>query len=307
MVRWSWLSLPAFALALAGCSSAASAPAQAAARPGDGSVRERLKAQAPDAEPEAREVSPAEAERDTSGFDFGRGPVKSRQPRADSKALDVAPVAGQGIRITWEALTVEREQIANPRRGRKQVRGAAADQKIVLVSQDHPTAVGREQGKARKQDQDGGQFAVLPTEEMTLLVRGLRQSGFYRVARPTGALAAQFDDESARGRVTIEVQGESMTVLSMRGQGASPATKDIPRVYSEAKQAVAALRNATPTLNVLTAGKEPNMAPGTVRRRGQGRILTAEEAASILGEEAPAAADGKAAPAAPADDGWLGR
>jgi hypothetical protein len=133
---------------------------------------------------------------------------------------------------------------------------------------------------------------------MRLLVRGLREGGFYRVARPTGALETQFDDGNARGRVTIDVDGESRTVLSMRGQGTSEATRDIPRVYSEAKRAVAAMRNQTPTLNVLTAGGQqvPTVAP---RKRGERRVLTPEEAAKILGEDAPAK------PAA-ADD-WLGR
>jgi hypothetical protein len=299
------LVLPTLVWTLAGCASSAAPAAPGDAAPGVGSVRGRMKPAAGAAETEAAEVNLAEAERDPSGFDFGRGPVAKRRPReaADARPADPAEAASRGIRVTWEALAVEREQIENPHFGRRPMRGVAPNLRIVLVSQDHPDAIGREQGRARTKDRDGGQMAVLATNDMQLLVRGLREAGFYRVARPTGALSSQFDDESARGRVTVEVNGESVTVLSMRGQGTNPVTKDVPRVYSEAKQAVAALRNATPTLNVLTAGKEPMQGPRPVRR-GQARVLTPEEAARILGEDAPAP-DGK--PVTPSDDSWLGR
>ena len=66
-----------------------------------------------------------------------------------------------------------------------------------------------------------------------------------------------FDDETARGRVTVEVNGESRTLLSMRGQGLQESTKQIPALYSEAKRAVIGLRNQTPTLTVMGASRDP--------------------------------------------------
>lgn len=306
------LALPLLVLC-AGCASTggdgAATPSGDAPSAGSLKARERQRIDAQrDAESRARAAAARDVEE--RGFDFGRGPV-ARKPRATAEeaGADVALPADRGVRITWEALAVERDQVENPRFGRRPLRGAAPDLKIVLVSDTHPAAGGREGGRAATRDKDGSQVAILPEKDLRLLVRGLREAGFYGVSRPTGSLEPQFSDEAARGRVTIEVDGESQTVLSMRGQGASSATRDVPRVYSESKQAVATMRNQSPTLNVLTAGgnRLPTVAP---RRRGERRVLTAEEAAEILGE-APAAAAPTAPGApprpapAPADD-WLG-
>jgi hypothetical protein len=295
------------ALGSAACTSAAPAKEKesAEALPA-GSVRarerERIQAQqeAEDRRRSTAAAAAAEDDRAGGGFDFGRGPIRRKRtaPAADPVERASTPVAGRGIRIVWEALAVEREQVENPRFGRKPLRGVTPDLKIVLVSQNHPSAAGREQGRAATREKDGAQVAVLKEADLQVLVRGLREAGFYRVAKPTGAVEPQFEDESARGRVTIDVNGESQTLLSMRGQGTSNATKDIPRIYSEAKQAVAALRNQTPTLNVLTAGGQqvPTVVP---RKRGERRVLTPEEAAKILDEEPPAKP--------PAEGDWLPR
>ena len=77
-----------------------------------------------------------------------------------------------------------------------------------------------------------------------------RERGFYKYAKPTDYQTGQFDNERARGRVTVEQGAQSMTVLSMRGQGLSEATKGIPALYSESKRAIMYLRNSTTTLNV---------------------------------------------------------
>jgi hypothetical protein len=84
----------------------------------------------------------------------------------------------------------------------------------------------------------------------------------------------------------------------MRGQGQQAATRDVPRIYSQAKQAVAAVRNSTPTLQVSTTGREPvRVAPR--RSASENRVLTEEEAAEVLGTDAPPK---------PPDDTWgLGR
>jgi hypothetical protein len=211
---------------------------------------------------------------------------------------DLAEVSDVGVRITWEALTVERELAENPRLGRRPQQGVALDLKTVLVSEDHPAARGRKKGKASTREKDGSQVAIVGAEEMRMLVKGLREAGFYKVSRPTHAVSALFQDAEARGRVTIEVEGRTATVLSMRGQGQQAATRDVPRIYSQAKQAVAAVRNSVPTLQVTTTGREPLR---TAPRRGaaENRTLTEEEASEILGGDAPAK---------PVDDTWgLGR
>lgn len=318
----AWVGLP-------GCSTpgAAGAAKEPAAEASEGGSA-RAKALAAAKVRAAREAAEAREPGERGSFDFGNGPIaRSRRRAAESaESAETAgtedagpadarvrrrdeppdlsdpspvPAALRGIRITWEALAVEREQVENPRFGRRPLKGAAPELKTVLVSQSHPAAQDRQKGRAAAREGDGTQVAVLPDEDLQVLVRGLRQSGFFAVARPTGGLAPQFEDREARGRVTVEVDGQSLTVLSMRGQGGASGTKDIPRVYSEAKQAIALVRNNTPTLNVSTAGGtngRPTMRP---RKRGASRVLTDEEAAKALGGELP---PGKA------DDDWgLGR
>ena len=217
-------------------------------------------------------------------------------PEERRRLSSLAPgaVASHGIRITWEALAVERDLVANPRLGRKPQQGVLPDSKIVLVSDDHPAAIGRQKGRASTREKDGSQVAVLGALDLQLLVKGLREAGFYKVARPTDGVQPHFDDSEARGRVTIEVDGVSRTLLSLRGQGTQEATRNIPRIYSQAKQAVAMVRNQTPALSVVTTGGQP-IKPRPRLGTGRSRTLTPEEAAEVLGEEAPPK---------PVDDDW---
>ena len=220
--------------------------------------------------------------------------MASEAPADEAPAESDGPSA-TGIRVIWEALTIERDHLENPRVGIRRASALAADQKIVLVSQSHPSARARQGGKAASRDKDGAKLAVLSDSDMQLFVRGLTQIGFDSVAQSTDLVAPQFDSDGARGRVTVESKGTSRTVLFLRGQGTQDATKDIPRIYSEAKQAVAALRNRTPTLSVSTAGSEPVrpvLKPHA--RHGTSRVLTEEEAAAALGGEMPVAPEPEA-------------
>jgi len=231
---------------------------------------------------------------------IGARPAASRpgeltsEERRRLSSLAPGAVASHGIRITWEALAVERDLVANPRLGRKPQQGVLPDSKIVLVSDDHPAAIGRQKGRASTREQDGSQVAVLGAVDLQLLVKGLREAGFYKVARPTDGVQPHFDDSEARGRVTIEVDGVSRTLLSLRGQGTQESTRDVPRIYSQAKQAVAMVRNQTPALSVVTTGGQP-IKPRARLGTGRSRTLTPEEAAEVLGEEAPPK---------PVDDDW---
>jgi hypothetical protein len=251
----------------------------------------------PAATPDDLAPEAAASRREPHALDAGESALDGADRRALA-ALDPTAVAAHGVRITWEALAVERDLILNPRLGRRPQQGVLPDSKIVLVSDDHPAARGKKRGCAAVREKDGSQVAVLAADDLRAIVKGLREAGFYEVAKPTDAIAPYFASEEARGRVTLEVDGTSRTLLSLRGQGSQAQTRDVPRIYSNAKQAVAAVRNQTPTLSVVTTGGQPGK-PRPRLSREPNRTLTPEEAAKLLGEEAPAA---------PVDDAWgLGR
>ena len=114
----------------------------------------------------------------------------------------------------------------------------------------HPEAKKVRQARTKEDRQKYSGSAVLSDKDMLRFLEGLRRQGFYRYARPTGYDNALADSENARGRIIVEQDGRGHTLLSMRGQGQAQATKAIPKLYSETKQAVMVLRNMTPTLNV---------------------------------------------------------
>lgn len=172
-------------------------------------------------------------------------------PQAAESVAHRPARTGPEIRVTWEALAVERERFANPRVERRQQRGVLHMQRVVLVNESHSEAKANRSGRATRQNV-GVAVAALPDADMVAFVRGLERRGFFRLARPTSGVQHLFDGESARGRITVERGGESVTLLSLRGQGLNPATKAIPAMYSEVKQAVLVLRNQTPTLGVVS-------------------------------------------------------
>jgi hypothetical protein len=190
-----------------------------------------------------------------TGGSGGAAPGRSPGP----EAARAEPAAVLPVRVTWEALAVERERFENPtlesgRSGRRPRMGIAPDQKIVLVNESHPLATSVKSGRVASRAKDGSVVTILPDEDMALFLRGLEQEGFFRVARPTDYLRSDFASDAARGRITVERGDESVSIVSMRGQGLVERTKDVPRLYSEVKQTVAVLRNRTPTLNVITSG-----------------------------------------------------
>ena len=155
---------------------------------------------------------------------------------------------GVAIKVTWEGLARERELYEASKQKRSSYRGPDADMKITLVSEGHPDAktnrkVGNDELEAR------AHLTVVPDTDLKGLVRQLEKEGFYRYARDTDAVTGNFDHSRARGRVTVERGGESVTLLSMRGQGLNPSTKQVPKLYSSAKRAILIMRNRRPTLN----------------------------------------------------------
>jgi len=183
------------------------------------------------------------------------GTPEPTRPLPEPVADRPTPTGAQ-IRIEWEALAVERERCANPRFRRQRTRGTLTMQKVVVVSESHQDAVKSRYGAAIRGDK-GVAVGMQSDKDMEMFLKGLEQRGFWRLARPTASVQHLFDDESARGRITVERGGESHTLLSMRGQGLNPATKGIPPLYSELKQTIIAFRNQTPTLTVIDMGRDP--------------------------------------------------
>ena len=185
---------------------------------------------------------------DATGRPIGRPEPAREQP--------AAPYMGAHTRVTWEALAVERDRFANPRFGRKPTRGAMMTQKIVLVNASHPEAQVNRMGRSVRENK-GVAVGAIADDEMDLFVRGLEQQGFFRLARPTGGIQCHFDNQDARGRITVERGGESVSLLSVRGQGLDASTKQIPAMYSTVKQSILLLRNQVPTLSVVGARRDP--------------------------------------------------
>ncbi len=167
-----------------------------------------------------------------------------------------AQPSGPAIEVTWEALAREKYLLENSRFRR---RGPLPPQKIVLLNASHPNAKAVQMGRAGEK---GAATAVISDRDMDAFLKGLEQRGFFRYARPAGYDAAVENSSNARGRVTVVRNGQGRSILSMRGQGQNPQTRDIPKIYSETKQAIMALRNMNPTLSVTRQG-----ASGTARLR----------------------------------------
>jgi len=165
-------------------------------------------------------------------------------------AAEKAKPSGPAIVVTWEALAHEKYLQENSRFRR---RGPQPPQKITLISSSHPEAAALAMGRSRQRNPDTS-TAILDDKDMVNFVRGLERTGFFKYARPAGYDSAVASSDSARGRVTVTRGGDSRTLLSIRGQGLNEKTKQIPKIYSETKQAIMVLRNMTPTLNVTRSG-----------------------------------------------------
>ena len=187
-----------------------------------------------------------------TGDTFAEGSLDGTPVAAGLPAAAPAPKkpTGPAIVVTWEALAREKYLLENSRFRR---RGPQPPQKIVLISKSHPDAEAIASGRGQLKDPLTS-TAILEDKDMLLFLRGLRQNGFYKYARPAGYDTALAGADGARGRVTVTRDNDSRSILSIRGQGLNEQTKQIPAIYSEAKQAIMALRNMTPTLNVTRSG-----------------------------------------------------
>lgn len=187
-------------------------------------------------------------------------PTPPPPPRPDPGRIEGTP----SIRVIWEALYVEREQVLNPRTGRAGLQGIAGAPDLevaILNSSFDGTPEQIADNRARRKQ---GGLTKVDDQDMLDFLKSIRKAGFYEYARPTRAIEGLFSSERSRGRITIEQDGESVTLLSQRGLGLSEDTKEIPGIYSEAKRAIQVLRNRSRTLEVTGArvtGHAPTAPP----------------------------------------------
>ncbi len=221
----------------------------------------RRDVQQPDPRPSAA-GRPGPDLRDPSFPELEARPERNRTPPAgnsnagnnknrNNKARPRRRPGGREIVVVWEALATEKRRLEESRFKR---RGPQPPQKITLVNSSHPDARKFTTGRAGGAH---GHVAVLPDNDLQAFLKGLQQQGFYRYARPVGNSSAALQSQNARGMIQITQNGRSQTLISMRGQGQNPQTRNIPRIYSQTKQAIMVLKNMSPTLNVSHVGAEP--------------------------------------------------
>ena len=154
------------------------------------------------------------------------------------------------LKVTWEALARERALYERSEH-RRPAGGVTPEMRIVLVSRSHPEA--RKAQFAQSEDERKGlvHTAVVNDRDLKRLVDGFRKRGFFDYAQPSSVQESMWSSSNARGRITIEegVQGEGVTLLSLRGQGLRDNTKEIPALYSEGKRAIMLTRNRNASLN----------------------------------------------------------
>jgi hypothetical protein len=177
----------------------------------------------------------------------GEGEDAAQQPGGPA-GKRAAPRSGPAIEVTWEALARERYLQENSRFRRPNQ--PQVPQKITLLNASHPDAARARAARARGDDRSFAHTTVLSDHDMQAFLQGLRQRGFFKVARPSGYDSALAQSQNARGRIIVTQGDQSVTLLSMRGQGLNPKTRAIPGIYSEAKQAIMVLNNMTPSLHV---------------------------------------------------------
>jgi hypothetical protein len=184
------------------------------------------------------------------------GPAQPVEPRVDPGCIP----GTASIRVIWEALAVERQQVLAPRNGRPGAIGIAGmpDLEVGIVNSSFEGTPEQIEGNRAMRKQ--GALSRVSDREMLDLLKSIRDAGFYDYAKPTGAISALFASDRSRGRITIEEDGRSVTLLSQRGLGLAEETREIPGIYAEAKRAIQVLRNRSRTLEVTglrVTGKAP--------------------------------------------------
>lgn len=172
---------------------------------------------------------------------------------SDSDAGTATHTGGRrerAVTVIWEALATEKDKLLNSRYRRATRGGITPPTRTILINESHPAAARLRDGRNARAEAGTG---IITDRQMAALVKSFQELGYFRVAKPTASMRKLFKSSGARGRVTIESDGTSYTLLSMRGQALNASTREIPVVYSKVKQAVAAMRNMTTSLTVSSA------------------------------------------------------
>jgi hypothetical protein len=195
-------------------------------------------------------------------LDAGRRatPPAQAPPPTSARETDGQIPGTPSIRIVWEALYVERERLRTSKwRPSGMQTFGEPDLEVILVNASFaPTP---EQDRENRGQVAVGRLARVGDREMIDLLVGLERMGFFEHARPTDGVRPYFASDKARGRITVDRGGESVTLVSYRGLGLQEATRAIPGIYAEAKAAIQVLKNRTPTMSVRNASAAPLRLP----------------------------------------------
>ncbi len=181
-------------------------------------------------------------------------------PKAQAPRIVPGRIPGTpSIRVVWEALIVEQTQLMTSKYARPQ--GAIVgtpDLEVVLLNASFEATPA--QASENRSQPAVGRIARVPDRDMLDLLESFEKADFFEYAKPTDAVRGLFGSDRARGRITVERDGHSVTLLSMRGLGLRPETKEIPGIYAAGKQAIQVLKNRASTLavtNVKVTGRAP--------------------------------------------------
>ncbi len=167
------------------------------------------------------------------------------------------------MRVVWEALAVETERLQESK-WKRPTEGLPISQKdvdleIVLLNASFQATP--EQAAENRGDKAVGRVARITDQDMLDLVEALDRIGFFRYAQPTESVRPLFPTDRARGRITVERDGQSVTLLSQRFLGLRPETRPIPWIYTQAKEAIMVIKNRTPVLRVKSIDVEGQARP----------------------------------------------
>ena len=177
-------------------------------------------------------------------------------PPAEAPVIPGIIPGTPSFRVQWEALSVEQEQYQNSRfRSSGLNIFGAPDLEVVLLNSSFQATP--EQNRENRSQIAVGRLARVPDADMIALIKNLERIGFFKYAQPTESVRPYFASDRARGRITVDRDGVSMTIVSQRGLGLQDSTKAIPAIYMQAKSAIQLLKNSVPSMSVKSARVEP--------------------------------------------------
>jgi hypothetical protein len=190
-------------------------------------------------------------------------PADPRAPREEPLVVGgVERIPGTpSIRIVWEALAGEQRAFRNPHTKRASALGQTGLPVSLINASFVPTP---DQAAEVREMRSKGAVARIADRDMLDLLKDIEKAGFFDYARPTGSVRPLFSSERARGRVTIERGGESVTLLSQYGLGLQESTKAIPPIYASVKNTVLLFKNRSDAIGVR--GKVDAVDPDRARR-----------------------------------------